>query len=130
MNPQEEYTKRRILEQERSKTRKQKQYGINAARKQKIHNQTCRVCYHHKICNTFRLEAHHMIHKSYLGSNHPLIHHPDNIIPICHSCHQNHHTTSKKIPRIVLTPQEVLFLTRNTRESWRNKWYPNTSKQT
>ena len=54
----------------------------------------------------------------------PLLHHVDNLMPLCHVCHQNHHTTAhKRVPLEALTEPERVFLWEHASIGWHEKWY-------
>lgn len=100
-------------------------FTIQFARKRKVADKTCRVC-----GGDYYIEAHHVAHKSKIGGKHPLVHHPDNVIPLCHGCHQNHHTTAhRRVPRSALTAAEIAFVIEHASESWLELWYP-TNEET
>lgn len=73
-------------------------------------------------------EAHHLIPKSKWtktqkrNDEHNT---PHNLIPLCHTCHQNHHTTAhKRIPRHLLTTQQQAHIETKQSPNWLNHWYP------
>lgn len=126
----EEHFDRLKLAEERLKLRRKQakgqnkgEYSYSKARKIKIDNQYCRVCTLLGYKNTYSIEAHHIVHRSRIGSQHPLVHHKDNILPVCHHHHQDHHNTIHKIPYIVLTTEERVFLNQYGGQAWSKKWY-------
>lgn len=117
-NPLEEYQARKLLEQARTKTRRTrtpipKHITIH------LHNQPCANCQSQPI------EIHHLIPRSNFHPSNPTTHHPDNLLPLCHPCHQNHHTTAhRRIPRHILTQQHINFILQHKPQTWLDKWYP------
>lgn len=84
-----------------------------------------------RICPNRRVEAHHIVHRGRIGSKHPQINHPDNIIPLCYRCHQDHHTTAhRRVPWDVLTEAEQEFLVEYGGIGWAERWYPATGLPT
>lgn len=123
----EEYRERRRLEAERQAARRRKQnpdHPLGTARRIKAKDQPCRVCALKGRRNTYSIEAHHIVHRSRIGSGHPLANHPDNILPVCHAHHQDHHTTSRRIPWSALTDDERAFLVEHGGSGWAERWYP------
>ncbi len=79
----------------------------------------CRRC-----GSTYGVQCHHIVHRARLGTSHPKLHHPDNGMPLCHDCHQDHHTTVEgRIPRRLLLPGERAFLLTHA-PGWADTWYP------
>lgn len=75
-------------------------------------------------------EAHHLIPKSkwtktQKRNDEHNTH--NNLIPLCHTCHQNHHTTTKRIPQHKLAPSQRIHILRHTNQNWLNLWYPQTT---
>lgn len=125
----EEYWERRRLEEERQAARRRKggtnaDLPFGAARRIKATGQPCRVCALQRRRNVHAIEAHHIVHRSRIGSKHPLVHHPDNILPVCHTHHQDHHTTDRRIPWAALTPEERAFVVQQGGPAWAERWYP------
>lgn len=73
-------------------------------------------------------EAHHLVPKSKWSKNEKRmdVHNVKaNLIPLCHACHQDHHTTAhKRIPRLVLSEAQIAFVIGKQGESWMDRWYP------
>ena len=89
---------------------------------EKIQGRACRMC------GSGRVELHHLLPRSKFSRRTKHIQdHPDNCIPLCHKCHQDHHTTTKRVPRVLLSETEVFFLEAHIHPSWIDKWYPITS---
>ena len=125
----EAYWERRRLDEERQAARRRKggtnaDLTIGAAKRAKAMDQPCRVCALQRRRNTYGIEAHHIVHRGRIGSKHPLVHHPDNILPVCHTHHQDHHTTARRIPWAALTPEEQAFLVEHGGAAWAERWYP------
>lgn len=128
----EEYWERRRLEEERQAARRRRQnpdHPLGFARRTKAQGQPCRVCALHGRRNVYGIEAHHIVHRSRIGSQHPLVHHADNILPVCHTHHQDHHTTSRRIPWEALTPEERAFVVKHGGVGWAERWYPRGSDE-
>lgn len=90
------------------------------SRAEKITDKCCRVCGFHRD-----IEAHHLVHRAKIGSKHPAIHNANNLIPLCHGCHQHHHTTVHgRVPRRFLTDAEILFIETFASPAWLDRWYP------
>jgi hypothetical protein len=86
----------------------------------KIVEQVCRKC------GDWRVELHHLLPRSKFSRRRKhLQDDPDNSIPLCHRCHQDHHTTTKRVPRKLLTSEELAFLELHIHPSWIDRWYPN-----
>lgn len=86
---------------------------------EKIQDQPCRKC------GLYRVELHHLLPRSKFSKrNKKLQDHQDNCIPLCHQCHQDHHTTTKRVPRDLLKEEELAFINDNIHPSWVDKWYP------
>lgn len=123
----EEYWERRRLAEERKAARRKAMKGtapLAKSKAEKASGKSCRVCLLHGVINMQGIEAHHIVHRSRIGSRHPMVHEPDNIMPVCHRHHQDHHSTHHKIPRSALTDEERAFLLRYGGEGWTAKWYP------
>lgn len=85
----------------------------------KIEGRPCRKC------GSGRVELHHLLPRSKFSKRRKdLQDAPENSIPLCHRCHQDHHTTTKRVPRDLLTEEELAFLRQNIHPSWIDKWYP------
>jgi len=122
----EDYWERRELEEQRRLERLKlrmgkgkREHGLGVAKELKIRGKRCRVC-----GSRYSIEAHHVVHRSRIGSSHPLVHHPDNLMPVCHQHHQDHHSTTKRIPLAALLPAEREFLERHGGPAWSERWYP------
>lgn len=86
----------------------------------KVKGKPCRLC-----GATHRIEAHHVVHRSKIGSRNPYVHDPANIIPLCTTCHQHHHThADRRVPRKALTSVELTFARRHANVGWLDLWYP------
>lgn len=87
----------------------------------KVLGQLCRMC------GSGRVELHHLLPRSKFGKRRKHVRdHPDNCIPLCHACHQDHHTTTKRVPRVMLTADELMFLEQHIHPGWVDLWYPMT----
>lgn len=129
----EEYWERRRLEEERKAQRLKARSGrgnatlpLGKARAEKAKGRPCRVCAIENRHNTSGVEAHHIVHRARITNRHPLVHHPDNILPVCHAHHQDHHSTARRIPLAALTEAEAAFLVKHGGEAWARRWYPTT----
>lgn len=112
------FNARRAHEAKRSRTRRQ--LPKNGARTEKIDYEPCRQC-----GSKHGIEHHHIVHRAKIGSSHPKVHHPDNAMPLCHACHQAHHTTVEgRIPRRLLSPAELEFAVKHASIGWVDRWYP------
>lgn len=87
---------------------------------EKIQGQPCRMC------GAPRPEWHHLLPRSKFSKrNKKLQEHKDNAIPLCHHCHQGHHTTHHlRVRRGVLKKEEIAFMEANIHPGWIDKWYP------
>lgn len=120
---QDEYSARQQLQADRIANRKRtKREGIpEAVMRAKVYGHECRVCVITIGPPTgARIEGHHVIPRGDLRNPH----HADNIVPICHVHHQDHHTTTNRIPRSVLTPAERRHLEAFATPGWADLWYP------
>jgi len=117
---QDEYEARRLLEKKRKRKAKAQHKPVyNAARQTKIWGKACR------LCGTYaQIEAHHIVPRSRFGMRDASQHTIDNLMPLCHTCHQNHHTTTNRVPRSELWPDEVAFIAQRMTPHWIDHWYP------
>ncbi len=117
MNALTEYQQRRELDAQRKASRKRCSIpsGVLDA---KVTGHACRMCPARMV------EAHHLVPRSKFATGDPTVNQVDNLIPLCHQHHQDHHTTTQRIPRSVLTELEALFVFEHTSESWIDLWYP------
>lgn len=89
------------------------------AYEEKIQGCSCRKC------GSWNVELHHLLPRSkFTRRKKQLQDHPDNCIPLCHKCHQDHHTTTKRVMRYFLADEEMQFLRDNIHPGWIDKWYP------
>jgi 5-methylcytosine-specific restriction endonuclease McrA len=116
-----EYEERRQLERKRAGERK-RQAIPQAVLDAKITHRCCR------LCTTGAVEAHHVVPRSKWRTGDATVNDPNNVIPLCHVHHQDHHTTTRRVPRQFLTYDEQLFAFEHTSEAWIDKWYPNPSR--
>lgn len=118
---QAEYEARRALEADRKTRRKGRARSPNNAAAKHARKQPCRLC-----LTPHRSEAHHIVPRSKFhreGSD--VINHPHNLLPLCHACHQGHHTTTHgRIPRHLLSDDQIAFALEHTSENWLGMWYP------
>lgn len=105
---------------ERKRTQRGRQLHNHADQKRAKGSQhPCRRC-----GSTYNVQCHHIVHRARLGTTHPELHHIDNGMPLCHDCHQAHHTTVEgRIPRSLLTTAERAFLLEHA-AGWADSWYP------
>lgn len=116
----DEFEARRKLEAQRKAATKNKQAkAYTAAKRLKVHGHNCRICHSRE-----QIEAHHLVPRASFGQRDESLHNPNNIIPLCHQCHQDHHTTTLRVPRSVLTDAEEEFLLMRVTLSWLSLWYP------
>lgn len=128
---QAEYEARRALERRRGKDRKKRAAGrdiaiptLAAACAEKVNGQPCRLC---ELAGKVErdVEAHHIVHRGRIGSRHPLVHMPANLMPLCHAHHQDHHNTAhRRVPREALLPSELQFAIDQAGNGWVDRWYP------
>lgn len=83
----------------------------------KIQGRPCRMC------GAPYPELHHLVHRGRMSKKSDRDN-EHNCIPLCHMCHQNHHTAVKKIPRVLLTESELRFMYDNIHPGWVDRWYP------
>lgn len=114
---QAEYDARRELERtrKRGRTRQAIPQDVLVA---KLFGHRCR------LCDAAGVEAHHLVPRSKWRTGDAAVNDPDNVIPLCHLHHQDHHTTTKRIPRSVLTAEEATFVITHTTPAWADTWYP------
>lgn len=136
---QAEYDARRALERQRKRTRTKRAAGrdttlptLAAACAEKVNGERCRVCVHVGVVEldafpSLPVEAHHIVHRGRIGSRHPLVNAPANLMPLCHQHHQDHHTTPKRVPREALLPSELQFAIDQGGNGWVDLWYPEES---
>lgn len=129
----EEYWERRELEERRKAERARRRKGnstlvptLAAAKVEKVKGHPCRVCALQGRRNERGIEAHHIVHRNRIGSSHSQVHSPDNIMPVCHQHHQDHHSTTRRIPAAALTEAERVFLEQYGGLAWSERWYPRT----
>lgn len=86
----------------------------------KIQGHPCRMC------GSGRVELHHLLPRSKFGKRtRDRMNDPSNCIPLCHTCHQGHHTTAhRRVPRVLLTTEELQFLEQHIHPAWIDRWYP------
>lgn len=118
------YEERRRLDATRKLRRGRRdpavQAGHRAARQAKVAGLPCRQC-----GAMFEIEGHHIVPRSKFGARDKSVHDENNLIPLCHLCHQNHHTTAdKRIPRHLLAFDELTFAIAKGGQRWFNMWYP------
>ena len=78
-----------------------------------------------RVCSARPVEIHHVVPRARFGRRDPSVNDPANLVPICHRCHQNHHTTADhRIPRSALTDTEVAFAVDHAGPAWVTLWYP------
>lgn len=129
MSALDEYNARRALDGKRTKQRKQRDAIPQAVLEAKIIGKPCRVCAatvgRGDTDRMWAVEAHHLVPRGILrGSD---LHAEDNLIPLCHPHHQDHHNTGhSRVPRALLTPAEVVFITHQQTSGWCDLWYPTT----
>lgn len=102
----------------RTPTREEREIFAN------VKNNPCR------ICGADRTEVHHIVPRSQwskLEREAGEHNHPHNLMALCHSCHQDHHTTTRRVPRDRLLATEVDFATSRMGAVWVGKWYPCTT---
>jgi len=116
---QDDYEARRKLEKQRKRPDAAMTKLYTAAKREKTHGHNCRVCH-----SNDRIEAHHLVPRGNFGKRDEAIHSPHNIIPLCHVCHQDHHTTTRRVPRQVLTAAEEEFVLMRVTLGWLKLWYP------
>jgi 5-methylcytosine-specific restriction endonuclease McrA len=115
---QEDFNLRRELERKRATERRLRTTFGQNARRDKITGKPCRACGRDGV------EYHHIVPRAQMRRN-PLLSHANNAMPLCHGCHQAHHTTAKgRIPRALLQPEEVEFVTSVMGTGWLDRWYP------
>lgn len=114
-----DYDARRALEKQR-KERSPWRNAYDAGRAAKVDKLPCRVC-----GTRSGIEAHHIVPRSNFARRNPDAHHPDNLMPLCHRHHQDHHTTTRgRVPRYLLTERELQHAIERKGEPWVEKWYP------
>ncbi len=85
----------------------------------KIEGMSCRKC------SRWGVELHHLLPRSKFSKRNKVLQDDkDNSIPLCHQCHQDHHTTTKRVPRELLFQEELEFLNKHIHPGWIDKWYP------
>ena len=129
----EDWWERRRLEEERKAAKRKARSGAGMSsssnfvesREVKVKDQPCRVCALKGFRNFQSIEAHHIVHRGRIGGKHPRVHDQDNMMPVCHRHHQDHHNTGhRRIPMAALTESERKFLVRLGGEAWSERWYP------
>lgn len=128
-DPLDEWHARRRLEHERDQARRGRRPKPRAGDKHaatladsralKVAGKPCRRC-----GAKHGIEAHHVVHRSKIGSRSPYVHDPANLIPLCRACHTAHHSTDRRTPRACLTSVELTFAKRHANPSWLDAWYP------
>ncbi len=122
---QNEYEARRVVERHREHARQRaKKSPVSRNLRKSVTSKPCRVCGNH------RTEAHHIVprasfRRSILSSGLD-VHDPSNLMPLCHQCHQNHHTKGRdgRVPRRCLEDHEVAFVLAVKSPAWLDAWYP------
>ena len=75
-------------------------------------------------CGAWPIEMHHIVHRSKLPTLDKDRDCDDNLMPLCHDCHQGHHTRTQPVPRDWLSPAEWAFASSRVSEAWLDIWYP------
>lgn len=121
----DEFNARRAIDTKRTKDRKRRTSIPVDVLKAKIIGHPCRVCAATVGRQEYgAAEAHHLVPRGRLRG--PDLHTDENLIPLCHTHHQQHHTTTDRVPRALLTPGEVDFLFDHETPGWIDTWYPDT----
>lgn len=90
-----------------------------SAYEEKIRDMPCRKC------GNWSVELHHLLPRSKFSKRRKHLQEDKaNSIPLCHQCHQDHHTTIKRVPRELLLQDELEFLHKHIHPGWVDKWYP------
>lgn len=111
----DEYNERRKLEATRRKKNSSRSKDVF----RRLDRSRCSIC-----LATHNIEAHHIVPRSKFAKGEPCDV-DENLLAVCHACHQDHHTTAhKRIPRLVLSPAQVEFITQKQGVAWMDKWYP------
>lgn len=126
MSALDEYNARRALDGKRTKQRKQRDAIPQSVLEAKVIGKPCRVCAatvgHGDEASAWAVEAHHLVPRGRLrGAD---LNHAENIIPLCHRHHQDHHTTDDRVPRALLTEAEWTFVIHHETSNWYDQWYP------
>lgn len=118
MSSLDEYNERRRLEGKKPITVKKQRPPLTLRRD--IQQQPCRVCGRRPV------EYHHIVPRSAFSKHARDVHDPANAMPLCHLCHQHHHTrgSNARVPRHLLTPAELAFILTHQSEHWLDLWYP------
>ena len=114
------YNARRQHQAQRKRAKRRSSFG-NAARTAKIDGHPCRVC-----GSGWDVEYHHIVPRSKFPKGVDGVTSPANAMPLCHQCHQDHHTRGRdgRVPRTCLLPEETAFVLATKGEAWLHAWYP------
>lgn len=128
MSRLEEYNERRRIEAARKGRRKRARNRTGIAGDviaAKITGKPCRVCQRGPV------EAHHLVPRGVWPRTRDGIDSADNIIPLCRTCHTDHHTTAHgRVPREALTTAEWALVVAVKGEAWAAIWYAETIGRT
>lgn len=86
----------------------------------KVQGRQCRKCR-----SRYAVQGHHLIPRGRMRKS-PAVDNAANIIPLCHACHQDHHTLGRsgRVSWSVLKPVEQAFVLEHESEHWASLWYP------
>ena len=111
-----EYEARRRLERRR---RSEPRSRPSKTLRDSIRQHACRVC-----GTQHQIEVHHIVPRSKFGKRDHSVHSRENLMPLCHRHHQDHHTTPNRVPRHLLSAAEYEFAVSHTSPAWVDRWYP------
>jgi 5-methylcytosine-specific restriction endonuclease McrA len=110
----DEYNERRRLEQQRTRSRKKRPVTPKAVR--------ALPC---AVCGGGPTQVHHIVPRSSFGAAAKHRQNEEaNLMPLCETCHVDHHTTARRVPRWALSPAAVEFVRQMKGEGWLDRWYP------
>lgn len=79
------------------------------------------------VCSSGPTQVHHIVPRSSFGATAKHMQNESaNLMPLCETCHVDHHTTARRVPRWALTDEAVAFVRLHKGEGWLDRWYPKT----
>lgn len=119
MSALDEYEARRELDRQRTKSRKKR-----PVTPKKVRALPCAVC------GDSISQVHHIVPRSSFGeASRHWMNDAANLMPLCMTCHQDHHTTTRRVPRWALSDDAVAFVRQMKGERWLNLWYPEVERK-
>lgn len=124
VNRIDEYNSRRAHEAERKRALRRRHIKDKEKYKRKLRNEgRCRNPRCESPLGT-KIEGHHLVFRSKFGKRNEEVHSRDNLVPLCHDCHQSLHTGKRPLTQDDLSVSEIDFIIKHAGKSWLNNYYP------